>query len=195
MTLAPPPRSTLRPITPAGPKRFTVEEFHALGEAGMLEGKGSSLIRGVIHEEGPMNPPHAIAVELCTRLFVMTLGLEWRVRIQVPLPLGKASDPMPDVAVMRGTPRDSNSHPTTADLVVEISDTSFKFDTNEKLILYASAGITDYWVLDLNDRLLYVFRDPQRDGTYGEQLTLKESESVAPLAVPDKPIRVADLLP
>jgi Uma2 family endonuclease len=198
ITRTPPRRlkpSTLKPISPPGPKRFTVEEFHSLGEAGYFEGKQACLIKGVIFEEGPINPPHRLALELATLAMQAAFGPGWRACAQMPLLLGKSTDPEPDIAMVRGSPRDSSAHPTTAELVVEVSDTSFKFDTGEKLELYASAGIADYWVLDVNDRLLYVFRDPQRDGTYGDQLTLKDTDSVAPLAIPDKPVRVLDMLP
>jgi len=196
--LVPPRRSklpTLAPISPPGPKRFTVEEFHNLGEAGLFVGKQACLIRGEIFEEGPMNPPHRLSLELSTLAMQGAFGTGWRVCAQMPLLLGTATDPEPDIAMVRGSPRDNFAHPTSAELILEISDTSFKFDAGLKLELYASAGIADYWVLDVNDRLLYVFRDPQRDGTYGEQLTLKDTESVSPLAAPDKTILVADLLP
>jgi Uma2 family endonuclease len=174
---------------------MTLKEFHDLGDAGDFEGKQACLIRGEVIEEGRMKPGKAIAFELVAKAFHDSFGTGWRICLRLPLVLALDTDPVPDVAVIRGSPRDRRNHPTSAELVVEISDTSLKFDTGEKLELYASAGIADYWVLDVNDRMLYVFRDPQRDGTYGEQLTLKETESVAPLAAPDKPVRVADLLP
>jgi Uma2 family endonuclease len=190
-----PSRSIHRSDLPPGPKRYTVAEYHDLGELGTFESKRTCLIRGIIFEDEPMNPPHAIALELCHEHFRSVFGMGWRIRIQTPLPLGKSTDPQPDVAILRGSPRNSAQHPTKAELVMEISDTSFRFDTTEKLILYASAGIRDYWVLDVNDRTLYVFREPQTDGTYDTQLALKDTDSIAPLAAPEKTIRVADLLP
>jgi Uma2 family endonuclease len=114
--------------------------------------------------------------------------------------LGLDIDPMPDVAVIRGGPRDfAQVHPTRADLVVEVSDTTLALDLTEKAELYATAGIADYWVLDLTGRRLLVFRDPgplSPGGVgYRTHLTLGPTESVAPLAAPTTSITIADLLP
>lgn len=111
---------------------------------GVFEGRRAMLIDGVILEEGPMNPPHAITLELTEEAIQNALGTGWRIRNQSPLVLGQDLDPEPDLAVIAGTPRGSSGHPTTADLVVEVADSSLGFDTNEKRLLYARAGIRDY---------------------------------------------------
>ncbi len=119
------------------------------------------LIDGVILEEGPMNPPHAITLELVEETIRTAFGTGWRIRNQSPLVLGQDLDPEPDLAVIAGTARGSSGHPTTAELVVEVADSSFNFDTNEKRLLYARTGIREYWVVDVNGRRLLVYRDPQ----------------------------------
>ena len=151
------------------------------------------LIDGVILEEGPMNPPHAITLGLVGEAIRTAFGTGWRIRSRSPLVLGQDLDPEPDLAVVPGTPRDYMGHPTTADLVVEVSDSSLDFDTNEKRLLYATAGIRDYWVVDINGRRLLVYRDPQA-GDYATQQAFGPADAVSPLAVPTAVVRVADLL-
>ena len=141
-----------------------------------------------------MNPPHATAVELAGEVFRILFGKGWRIRSQLPILLGQKTDPQPDFAFLRGSARDAVEHPTTAELVVEISDTSLKFDTTDKGELYSAAGIPEYWVLDLNGRQLLVFRDPTANG-YGTKFTVAADGSVSPLAVPGALIRIAELLP
>ena len=179
---------------PAGPRpvRWTCAEFHRFGDLGVFEGRRAMLIDGVILEEGPMNPPHAITLELVEEALRTAFGTGWRFRSQSPLVLGQDLDPEPDFAVIAGTPRGSSGHPTTADLVVEVADSSLDFDTNEKRLLYARAGLREYWVVDINGRRLLVYRDPQA-GDYATQQALGPADTVATLAAPAV-VRVADLL-
>jgi len=151
------------------------------------------LIDGVILEEGPKNPPHAITLELVVEAIRAAFGEGWRFRSQSPLVLGQDLDPEPDFAVIAGSPRASSEHPTTADLVVEVADTSLDFDTNEKRLLYAGAGIPDYWVVDINGRRLLVFRDPH-SGDYAGRLSFGPTDTISPLAAPTATLRISDLL-
>lgn len=175
------------------PVRWTCAEFHRFGDLGAFEGRRAMLIDGVILEQGPMNHPHAITLGLVERALQAAFGTAWWNRHQSPLILGQDIDPMPDLAVVPGEPRDYTAHPTMADLVVEVADTSLDFDTTEKRLLYARAGIREYWVVDVNGRRLIVYRDP-RAGDYAFQQAFSSAESVAPLAVPTTPVRVADML-
>ncbi len=194
--IATPP--AFRTFTPR-PLRWTVADFHRVGATGVFDNRRPVLIRGVLLEQGTMNPPHAIAVELTAEVLRTAFGIGWRTRVQLPLVLGLDTDPMPDLAMVAGNPRDSATHPTTAALVVEVSDTTLALDLTEKAELYATAGIADYWVLDLEGRRLLAFRDPGPipDGgqAYRTHQTLGPGDSVAPLAAPQAVIRVADLLP
>src|SRR5262249_6939280 len=118
----------------------------------------------------------------------------------LPLHLGRKSAPEPDLAVVPGTPRDYAEHPITALLLVEVSDTSLAFDRRRKGTLYAKAGILDYWIINLVDRRLEVYRSPAkrangRGFAYADKLFLSANESIAPLAAPHAPIAVAELLP
>jgi hypothetical protein len=189
---------------PSGPPRnmlWTVDQFHYLGDLGMFEGRRAWLVDGTIVEEGPMNPPHRIALELSEEALRAAFGTGWRICNQMPLVLGQTTDPEPDLAVIAGSPRGSSSHPTTAALVVEVSDSSLRYDTTVKLSLYAAGRIADYWVIDVAGRQLLVFRDPQPDTAqphghgYATQLTFGPTDTISPLAAPAAVIRVADLLP
>ena len=141
-----------------------------------------------------MNPPHAVTLGLVEEAIRAAFGSGWWLRHQSPLILGEDLDPEPDLAVVPGRPRDYAGHPTTAELVVEVADSSLDFDTNEKRLLYARAGIRDCWVVDINGRRLLVYRDP-RAGDYAIQHVLGPADTVAPLAAQAAVVRVADLLP
>ncbi len=184
------------------PLRWTVKDFHRLGETGIFEGRRPVLLRGIIREQGMMNPPHAVAIELATDSFRAFLPVGFRLRAQLPLVLSQETDPMPDMAIVTGSARDYRTeHPATAILVLEISDTTIDTDLTEKAELYATARITDYWVLDLAKRQLHVLRDPAPlpaglgATAYRNHKIYGPEDSVAPLAFPEQSIRVGDLLP
>ncbi len=183
------------PAAPASPRtvHWTCAQFHRFGDMGVFEGRRAMLIDGIILEEGPMSPPHAITLELVAEAIRTAFGAGWWLRSHSPLVLGRDIDPEPDLAVVPGRPRDYAGHPTTADLVIEVADSSLDFDTNQKRLLYARAGIREYWVVDVNGRRLLVYRDPQA-GDYANQHVLGPTDAISPLAAPAAAVRVADLL-
>ncbi|MBX9622865.1 MAG: Uma2 family endonuclease [Gemmataceae bacterium] len=195
------------PVSVAGaaslrPLRWTVEQFHRAGDLGLFEGRRAKLIHGVIVEEGPMDPPHGDALELTDAAVRAAFGPGWRFRVQMPLVLGQSTDPLPDMVVVAGSGRGpTGAHPTAAALVVEVADSSLSYDTTTKAELYATAGIADYWVVDVDGRQLFVFRDPAPlpaglgATAYQTRRTFGPDDTVAPLAAPEKPVKVADLLP
>jgi Uma2 family endonuclease len=198
--------AVLTPALPAvrqiPPKKWTVKEFHDLNSTGKYEGRRLILLRGSILEQGKMNTPHAVAVELATDVLRAIVPTGYRLRAQLPLVLSLDTDPIPDFAIVAGIPRDSlPEHPTTSPLVLEVSDTSFDTDVTDKAELYALAGIPDYWVLDLESRQLLVFRDPVPlpaglgTSAYRTRKTHGPNDSVTPLHFPAASIKVADLLP
>ena len=186
---------------PAGPFRFTREQYYQLGRLGFFDGRRVERIHGEIVEMSPVGWRHVVScrktAELLERIFV---GVGWVSRNEQPLALTD-SDPQPDVMVVAGQFEDYSDHPTTALLVVEVADSTLARDTTTKAELYASAGVADYWVLDLDNRRLLVFRDPIAlpaglgATAYRTQLTLGPTDSVAPLAALAAAIRVGDLLP
>lgn len=191
-------------FVPGSPRlrRWTCAEFHELGDRGLFEGRRAMLIDGVILEEGPMNPPHATGVRKATKALERVFAAGFEVRAQLPLVLTGFTDPHPDVAVVLGTTEDyATQHPTTAVLLVEVSDTSVGYDQSDKASLYAAAGIADYWIINLVDRLVQVRRRPLPDSSqayghrYADETTFRPGATIAPLAAPQSQIAVADLLP
>jgi Uma2 family endonuclease len=183
------------------PRKWTVAEFDRLGALGCFTGRRAFLLDGVILEQGPMEPPHTEALEVLTEHVRTAFGAGWRFRIQTPLHLDEFNNPMPDLAVVAGTPGYYGDHPVSAALVVEVADTTLQTDPTDKAERYATANIADYWVLDLNGGVLHVFRDPQPlpaglgATAYRTRDVLGPNDSVSPLAAPSGTIRVADLLP
>jgi Putative restriction endonuclease len=203
-TLQPPTASP--PPAGSGPRpivvRWTAEQFNHMGDMGWFEGRRPFLLDGVIWEQGPMNPLHANALYLTAEAVRAIFTTGWVVRVQMPMRVDEHNDPFPDLLVVAGGPQDFwTAHPVTASLIVEVSDTTLKVDTTEKAERYATAGVGDYWVLDLTGRRLLVFRDPQPlpaglgATAYRTQLALGPADRVSPLAAPHASILVADLLP
>jgi Uma2 family endonuclease len=119
----------------------------------------------------------------------------------MPLRVDEDNDPFPDLAVMGGARTFSTTHPTTAELVIEVADTSLREDLSEKAERYATAGVADYWVLDIVNRQLHVLRNPQPLAkglgatAYRDQTVLGPADRISPLAAPTGSILVGDLLP
>lgn len=198
---APPPQPAPQGRPPKQ-LRITVTQFNRMGDMGWFEGRRPFLLDGVIWEQGPMDPPHATGLMLTTEALRTVFGTGWVIRPQMPLHVDQYNDPLPDFAVVPGGLRDYlGKHPTTAALVVEISDTTLTTDITEKAERYATAGIADYWVLDLTGRRLLVFRDPAPlpkglgATAYRTHLTFAPADRVSPLAAPSSSVSVGDLLP
>jgi Uma2 family endonuclease len=155
------------------------------------------LVDGEILCMSPQKGPYATASDLTESVLREVFPTGCRVRIQKPLTLGGVSEPEPDIAVVRGAARDfTRSHPTTAELVVEVADSTLAFDRGTKASLYARAGIRDYWILNLPERILEVHREPDPGAEQYQSVTrYAEADAIAPLAAPDARIAVADLLP
>jgi len=182
---------------------WTREEYYKMAETGVLRpGERVELIGGEVIAMVPQDSPHYTAIDLVEEELRKIFSAGYVVRVQGPLDSGLTSLPEPDVAVVRGTIRDyAKAHPTTALLVVEVAESSLAYDRSIKVSLYASAGIPDYWILNLIDRRLEVFRDPiampgQPHG-YGYRTCTYylAADAVTPLAAGQGSISVADLLP
>ncbi|MBI4278267.1 MAG: Uma2 family endonuclease [Armatimonadetes bacterium] len=182
-------------------RRWTRDEYYRLLEAGVLtEDDPVQLIQGEIVQMGPQGTVHATSTRLVAEALRTAFGPGFEVRTQLPLTLGTDSEPEPDAAVVTGGPRDyRDHHPRTALLVVEIADTTLEFDPTRKGLLYSGAGISEYWIVNLVQGSLEVYRDPQvaPEGQpgYRSRIVLDPSAEVTPLARPSARIRVSDLLP
>lgn len=181
------------------PFKWTRAEYHRLGDEGFFLGQRVQLIEGSILEMSPQKHPHTASIDLTFWALEAAFGAGWWVRNQAPLKLSDISEPEPDVAVVRGGPREWTDHPTTAELVVEVSDTTLRFDLGKKVATYAKALIPEYWVVDLVHRQLIVHRLPKRPRSGAaryEEVAVYEADAVVkPLAKPKASVKVADLLP
>lgn len=182
--------------------KWTKKEYHYLAELGMFEGRRTEFLEGEIIEMPDMNSPHATALELTYDVLREIFAQDFAVRNQSPLDFGENFETVPDIAVIKGKARDfKDAHPQTADLVVEISDTTLSYDRNRKASLYARFAIQEYWILNLKKRTLEVYRRPAEDEntfygfSYAEKTTFSEMQQVSPLANTQAKIKVADILP
>ena len=150
----------------------------------------------------PQGSRHAVAIELAGSTLQRAFGSAWRVRIQLPVALDAESEPEPDLAVVGGNPRDNVlGHPAHPVLIVEVADTSVRLDREHKAGLYARADIADYWIVNLVERLVEVYRNPTaaRQAPFGwryaERAVHGVGAAISPLAAPAARVLVADLLP
>jgi Uma2 family endonuclease len=186
------------PTEAAAPWRYTVEEYFALIDQGVLSPDDRvELLEGVIVAMPPSNPPHASVVARVTRALSRTAGDRAAVRCQLPLVLGRHGVPDPDVAVVE--PREDDyftTHPRTALLVVEVADSSLKQDRLTKGPLYAAAGIPEYWIVNVPDDCIEVHRHPDRTAaTYTAMSVARRGERLELLALPGASVAVEHLLP
>ncbi len=182
--------------------KWTREEYLSMAELGFFEGRRTEFLEGEITEMPTMNGPHATALELVYEVVRDVFSRNFAVRSQSPIDFDKDFEVVPDVFVIQGNARDfRDSHPKTADLIIEISDPTLSYDRNRKASLYAKFGIQDYWILNLKNRTLEVYRRPSADDNiyygfgYAEKLTFDAASEVSPLAAPDAKIVIADILP
>jgi Uma2 family endonuclease len=183
-------------------RRWTRLEYERLVELGAFHGESLELVGGQLLVAEPQPPYHAAGINQLEYALRAILPPGWIVRTQLPVSLDDLSEPEPDLAVVPGHPGDHrDAHPARPALVVEVAESSLAFDRLDKASLYARAGIEDYWILNLVDRVLEVYRDPAPDSTaiygwrYRSVTALAPPAVVVPLAFPNDRVGVADLLP
>jgi Uma2 family endonuclease len=184
------------------PYRWTIAEYRELDKTGLFHDKKTMLLDGELYVMVMPNPPHDTALGLVEEWLRTVFTSGHHVRTQKGFDIGARTDPGPDLAVVPGLLRDyATKTPTSAVLVVEVADSSLQIDTARKTEMYATAKVPDYWVIDLPNRRLLVFRDPAPSpaglgsAAYKTHLTLGPTDSISPLAAPNATIRIADLLP
>lgn len=184
-------------------RRWNRVEYRTLTELGMFRsGEPVELIGGELLVAEPQGARHYTAVMKTARALEAAFGSGWLVRMQGPIGLDPESEPEPDVAVVPGQVDDfRGAHPSRPALTVEVSEASLEADRIVKGSLYARAGLQDYWVLNLIDDVLEVYRGPVADASaaygwrYGHPILLRPPALAHPLAMPAAAVRVADLLP
>ncbi len=188
-------------------RRLSLDDYHWLIERGYFErdpilADPVELIDGYLTEMSPNHPPHASTVSRLSDLLWLALHERAVLRTQSPVTLtGQQSEPEPDIAVVKPPHRRyTKQHPDAEDihLLCEVADSSLAYDRKVKLDLYARAGIREYWIVNLNDRVVEVYRQPVtvgRRAAYQLRLELLPDQTVAPLAFPDVEIALRDIFP
>ncbi|MGH2583857.1 MAG: Uma2 family endonuclease [Dehalococcoidia bacterium] len=197
--------TTDAPVTqePITRRRWTREEYERMVDAGILdENDRVELIVGEIVNKVTHKGPQATSVGLGQDALIEIVPNEFHVRVQLPLALGSDSEPEPDLAVVRGSRRDYRSgHPDGAVLVIEVSDSTLALDRSWKASVYARAGIPEYWIINLVDRIAEVYRDPAPDAAallgygYRQRLSFGPDGALSVLGIADASVAVRDLLP
>jgi len=185
-------------IEPKLLKRWTVQDYHHMSDLGILNPtERTELINGQIVLMAAKGTPHVTSLHLLANQLRDRLGNTALIRTQDPIQLDDFSEPEPDLSIVRGTVLDyADLHPRPRDiyLIVEVASLTLKHDYEIKDKLYAHAGIADYWVLDLKNRQLHIFRHPISTG-YTSHLILTEPNQVSPLAFPNLSIDLISILP
>jgi Uma2 family endonuclease len=181
--------------------RMSRTRYERLVEAGIFGSEDRiELLDGLLVAREPQGGRHATVVALVRVALEKAFGRSFYVREEKPIALDERSEPEPDIVVVPGRPRDYlDAHPSRPVLVVEVADTSLALDRLRKGGLYARAGIADYWVINLTEEVLEVYREPvpsrQGERKYASVRLLRRNAVVTPLAAPRARIRVAALLP
>ena len=178
--------------------RYTAERYLQLVQAGVLGPNDRvELLEGVIVSMAPHNPPHAAAIRRVDAALREAIGKRAVVSAQLPLSVGGYSVPKPDVAVLPGQPSDyDHAHPTSALLVVEVADTSLVQDRLTKAAIYPAAGIPEYWLVNLRDACVEVFRAPETAARrYATTIAVPRGARLEIAALSGASVAVNDLLP
>jgi Uma2 family endonuclease len=194
-----------RPEPPAVPvptvHRWTRDEFYMLGELGVIPEKRVELMNGEIIHMPPIGTGHATVVTIVRRLLERSIPGHFA-RDQQPIIADDFSELLPDIALLAGDPLEYlDHHPDKPLLVVEVADSSLAYDRTRKASRYAASGIADYWIVNLVDRQLEVYRDPQPMADkefghgYASRTIVPVDGQVSPLVAPQVVLAVKDMLP
>jgi len=182
-------------------RRFSREEYWRMAEAGIFsQDERVELVDGeILRKVTPQGTRHARAICAVAEALRIAFGRGFHVREQLPMVLDDLSEPEPDIAVVRGSWRDYDQHPTMAVLSVEVADSTLRTDRILKARVYARARIPEYWLVNLQEVVLEVSREPRRvantsEWRYRTFERLRPGASVTPLEAPHMEIGIDDLL-
>ncbi|NEQ38729.1 MAG: Uma2 family endonuclease [Okeania sp. SIO3I5] len=176
---------------------FTVDQYYKILEAGVLTGNERvELIRGEIIKMSPMGIRHPACVKCLTELFILRLAQTVTVGVQDPVRLNNTSEPQPDISLLQRRPdfyRTQQPQPENVFLLIEVSDTTIKYDTEVKVPLYAENNIVEVWLVNLTEECLEVYRQPTANG-YEIVQTFQKGETVTIQALPNVTFTVDEIL-
>lgn len=177
--------------------RFSIQDYYRMAEAGVLRPDARvELLDGRIIDMSPIGPLHGGLVKRLSRLFNLKAKGRWVVSTQDPLHLDDHSEPEPDVMLLRPSPDDyTRRHPRPEDvfLLIEVSDSTLDYDREEKLPAYGRAGVSEVWLVNPQEEVIEVYREPHFAG-YAVKTVLHPADEARPQAFPDASVNVAELL-
>lgn len=175
-------------------RKFDVDEYHRLGEAGILhEDDRIELIEGELVEMAPIGGEHATIVSILTMILARQCDPSQWVHVQNPLRLDRGSEPQPDLVLAKLIPglRDVPNF-KDALLVIEVSDSTYNYDRKIKAPLYARAGVPEFWIVDCQNRRVEIHADAKDDG-YANIIVVDDSATLTPRLAENIKVRLADL--
>jgi Uma2 family endonuclease len=176
--------------------QFTVKQFHQMAESGILsENERLELIRGEMIDMSPIGTRHSGCVLFLSNLLALLLAGLALINVQNPIELDETSEPQPDIALLK--PRADfyrTAHPQPEDifLLIEVADTTIKYDREVKIPLYAEANIPEVWLIDVNQEVIEVYRNPLQ-GVYQDIQKLVKNQTLSILAFSDVSINVSEI--
>lgn len=178
-------------------RRFTVDEYYRMADAGIFsEDDRVELIEGEVVEMAPIGSRHAGHVDKLVWILSRRVGEEALLRTQHPIRLGEFSEPQPDLALVRPRPdfyTAAHPGPNDAVLLIEVAESSADYDRAIKASLYARSGVREYWLVDLRERIVEVYRNPAPEG-YREIQTARRGDRLTVAALPAISLTVDEIL-
>ncbi len=177
-------------------RRFTVDEYHRMADAGILtEDDRVELIDGEIVEMSPIGDRHVACVVRISDGFAFRARDTAVVSVQNPLRLGRRDEPQPDLVLLRRRDLSGAWAPTSRDalLVIEVAETSVQYDRHRKLPIYAHSGIPECWLVNLPEDVIEVYREPQA-GSWSIREIVRRGDTLTPLALPSVTLSADEIL-
>ena len=176
-------------------KKWTLEEYHQLGAAGLLQDGRYELLEGEIVEMSPVGTMHKACVRRLTKILPKIIGDSALLEVQQPLVVG-GEEPIPDVMLLKPDPDDYNDRdPAATDtlLIIEVADSTLKTDQTIKVPKYAQQGALESWVVDLNSDRVWVYREP-KDGAYTQIQAFERGTTLSPQQLPEVKLTVDQIV-
>jgi Uma2 family endonuclease len=174
-------------------KRWTRDEFYELAEQGYFRGKRVQLIDGEIIEMAPQGHAHSWAITRLNRWATTNYPLPALVRVQMPLNASARSDPEPDLAIIPDPSLAASDHPETAELVIEVSDSSLRLD-RRKAAIYAECGVHEYWIVNIAESHVEVHRRPlPAERRYADISNVRAPQTLSPASRPEAQLPIVEL--
>jgi Uma2 family endonuclease len=176
--------------------RFTAEEYYRMAETGVIKPDARvELLDGEIIDMMPLGPFHGGSTNYLTQLLAARAKGRWILAVQNPVHLDRHSEPQPDLMLLKPAKdfyRKRHPGPAEVFLLIEVAETSLDYDRKKKLPAYGRAGVREVWIVNLQERVLELYRDPHYTGSNSITL-LRAGDTARPLAFPDVIVKVADL--